>query len=246
MFFKVPALLLVAFGVLSGVLALPIPSETNGQRLARGLPPSPPKFLKRFLATPVSNAKRTTTSPLPPVTLSGRLQVRSKENGSSLGNVRNWPGGGTISGTSAFSPDGDLLVTLTYNPSDPTKIQILSTNPAFPAPFYVGAGTSNTISVPHLAAGDYHSVGFTNVESTAPGSPPSKAPSRDAYVESAIWTINPSTKQLTAQFINEDGSTPPTVFAYDIRNNNLFFTGDIAEYNSHASFLASAVDLYLV
>lgn len=54
MFFKVPVLLLLAFGFIGGILALPIPVESNAKRLARGLSPNPPKFLKRA-GTPVSS-----------------------------------------------------------------------------------------------------------------------------------------------------------------------------------------------
>lgn len=84
---KVAVFFLVAM-TLSATSALPI-QETNAQRLARGLPPNPPKFLRswngRDLPTPAMGtrnftkylsaaneplvttvAKRTQTSPTPP------------------------------------------------------------------------------------------------------------------------------------------------------------------------------------
>ncbi|KAJ3504217.1 hypothetical protein NLJ89_g8053 [Agrocybe chaxingu] len=249
--------LLLTLGFFLGLASTsPLGQETNAERLARGLPPNRPKFLRS--GTPVLSSRSASTSPLPPVTLTGRLQVRSKD-GHVLGQVRNWEGGGTIGGVNFLGPDSDLLVTLSYSPSDLTQLNILATNPAFPAPFYVGAGTFSTVTVPTLSASTRkyafppHAdfpllndalqslVSFTNVESTPPGSGPVKPAGRDAYVESAIWTIDPSTNKVEAQWINNDGSKPPTILAYDIRNNVLFFTGSLAAYNTDNPFPASAV-----
>jgi len=64
---------------------------------------------------------------------------------------------------------------------------------------------------------------------------PTRPPTRDALVESAIWSLDVKTHKLTgicewnlawnhfssfyplAQWVNADGSTPTTVLAYDIR-----------------------------
>ncbi|KAF8967625.1 hypothetical protein BDZ97DRAFT_500664 [Flammula alnicola] len=172
MIHKLSILLIVGlcFGL---VLSSPL-QDTNAQRLARGLPPIPPKFARGIIGarnkpTPAQGSKRATTSPLPPVTLTGRLELRNKD-GSSLGHVRNWQSGGTISGVNALGPDKDLLVSLTFSPSNPKFINILATNPAFPAPFFVGGGTSSTVTVPSLSLGSRSTVPFTNVESTPPGS----------------------------------------------------------------------------
>ncbi|KIM44723.1 hypothetical protein M413DRAFT_442677 [Hebeloma cylindrosporum] len=218
--------------------------ETNAQRLARGLPPNPPKFLRDLLPTPALGARSPAPSPHPPVTLTGKLEVRS--GGGTLGHVRNWATGGTISGINFLGADQDLLVTLTYNPSHPTEFDIVATNAKFPAPLNVGAGSSSVASVPTLAAGVKSSVGFTNVASTPPGSRPVIPPKTQAYVESAIWSIDPTTHQLKAQWINNDGSKPPTVLAYDIRANSLFFVGDINAWNANNDTPASAVNLFLV
>ncbi|KAF8159454.1 hypothetical protein B0H34DRAFT_703569 [Crassisporium funariophilum] len=244
--------LLIVLACIGCVVASPV-QETNAQRLARGLPPNPPKFLRDFLRavgvrspTPVASSKRTLTSPVPPteeppVTLTGRLEIRSKVDGGRLGRIRNWPGGGTIGGTNFLGPDGDLLVTLTYTPSSTKKFDILSTNPAFPAPFYVGAGSFSTLSVPTINVGSRNTIAFTNVESTPPDSTPVKPPTRDAYVESAIWSIDPTTQKLSAQWINADGSKPLTILAYNIRSNALFFVGDIDAHNMNNNTPASAV-----
>ncbi|KDR80727.1 hypothetical protein GALMADRAFT_135847 [Galerina marginata CBS 339.88] len=216
--------------------------ETNGQRLARGLPPKPPRFLS---TTPTLNARGASTSPLPSVTLTGRLQVRNPD-GSVLGNVRNWATPGTISGVNFLGPDQDLLVKLTFKPSHPTKIDVLATNPTFPAPFYVGAGSASNAGVPKLSHGSRNTVGFTNVPLTPGGARPTKFPALDVYVESAIWTLDQETGKLTAQWINVDGSKPPTIIAYDIRENSIFFVGDITAYNQDNDLPASTADLFLV
>jgi hypothetical protein len=176
--------------------------------------------------------------------LTGKLEVRS--NGASQGHVRDWSSGGTISGINFQGADEDLLVKLTYSPSQLKELDIVATNAKFPAPYYVGGGALSTASVPTLTAGVKSSVGFTNVELTSPGTGPVIPPTRQAYVESAIWTIDPSTHQLTAQWINKDGSKPPTVLAYDIRQNSLFFVSDINAYNANNNEPASAVTLFLV
>ena len=46
---------------------------------------------------------------------------------------------------------------------------------------------------------------------------------------------------LTAQWVNADNTKPTTTVAFDLRNNFLVLTGDLAAYNAHASFPASAV-----
>ncbi|KAF9563125.1 hypothetical protein CPC08DRAFT_749144 [Agrocybe pediades] len=241
--------------VLALTYAWPSPSssirETNAQRLAQGLPPNPPKFIQELLAkraqkTPGRVDLGSRPSSVPHVKLSGKLQLRSPEDGSALGNVRNWPGGGTISGTNFLGSDGDLLVELKFNPAKPFKINILATNPTFPAPFFVGAGSISPLDVPVLVTGSRNTVSFTNVERTLKNAGPTSSPTRNAFVESAIWSIDIDSHKLTAQWINADGSKPPTVLAYDIRENEIFFVGDLAVYNSENDLPASAVDLFLV
>ncbi|KAH9479371.1 hypothetical protein JR316_0007961 [Psilocybe cubensis] len=264
--------ILLVLGLVA-VLVFSSPLEdpgTNAQRLARGLSPNPPKFLRdKVIArrattpTPRLDARQGTPSVGPSVTITGRLQVRNPQDGNILGYVRNWSGGGTIAGINALGPEEDLIVKMTFHRSDPTQINILATvssfpnleinfdlgfefvkNPAFPPPFYVGAGTFDAFTVPTLAAGSRETVPFTNVEKTPKGSPP-KVPARQAFVESAIWTIDKKTHELHAQWINEDGSRPPTILAYDIRENQLFFVGDIAAYNLNNDLPASAVQLFI-
>ncbi|PPQ91872.1 hypothetical protein CVT25_000747 [Psilocybe cyanescens] len=242
--------LLLIFGFLIGLVVSSALEGTNAQRLARGLSPNPPKFIRDTSndRTTRPTAERRSPSAVPSITLTGRLEVRNPQDESVLGYIRNWAGGGTISGINALGPDEELHVKLTFAPSHLTKINILATNPAFPAPFYVGAGTFSTNFVPELAVGSRQTVAFTNVEQTPGGAHPTIPPARDAYVESSIWSINTNTHELQAHWINEDGSKPPTVIAYDIQitQNEIFFVGDIAAYNLNNDLPASAVQLFIV
>jgi len=234
---------LLIIGLCVGWVACSPLGETNGQRLARGLPPLPPRSLS---STPVLKARGASTSALPSVTLTGRLQVRNHDDGGVLGNVRNWANPGTISGVNFLGADQDLLVKLTYKSSHPSHIDILATNPAFPAPFYVGAGSPSSAGVPGLWHGSRSTVGFTNVALTPGHAHPTQPSGLDEYEESAIWKLDHTTGKLTAQWINDDDSKPPTTLAYDIRENSLFFVGDIDAYNQNNDLPASAVDLFLV
>jgi len=219
--------------------------------LARGLPPSPPRFGRNLPgkvtareSTPVWAAKRGAPSGSPTVQLSGRIQARNPENKQSLGNVRNWSGGSPISGLNFLGPDQDLHVSFTAPPSGKGPFDILATNAAFPPPFFVGA-SSSPFSSGTIGKGLRDTVAFTNVEQTPPGSPPVKSGDNSSG-ESAIWSFNPGTKELKAQYVNPDGSQPSTIIAYDIRANELFFVGDIDAYNKDNNTPASAVELFLV
>lgn len=86
------------------------------------------------------------------------------------------------------------------------------------------------------------------------------APVGSSATESAIWKINPTTKQITgmnlrvvrddiekfwlaplAQWVNSDGSRPRTSIGFDIRNNHIVLTGDISAYNAANTWPLSEV-----
>jgi len=223
--------------------------ETNGQRLARGLPPNRPKFL--FTGdTPTPVWKRApSTVPVPPVTLTGQLQVR-KQDGSVVGNVGGWSSTHkTIDWVNVNGDDSeDLSVTLTFQPSQPSQINILANNPPVPGPIYVSAGRAASAGVPNLSQGSSYTVNLTKADLTPGGSPPTIFPPRQVYVESAIWSIDQTTNQLTAQWINVNGvAAASTVIGYDVHRNVVFFTGDLGAYNqNNPNSPATAVNLFLV
>lgn len=233
--------LFVLFLCLLGSVSSLAIRETNADRMARGLSPLSPANLRRASGT--DTARRGIVSPTPPTTETGRLQVRYQSGSGNAGYVRNWSGGAPISGVSFLGGDEELRVSLTYTPSSPTQLNILATNPKFPAPYYVGA--AGGLNKYESSSGNVMS--FTNVDQTQPGSIPTKPGTSSSYVESAIWTFDPSTKKLEATWINGDGSVFKPVLAYAVRENSLFFVGSPQQWmNEHPNYFISAVDLYLV
>ncbi|KXN87410.1 hypothetical protein AN958_08841 [Leucoagaricus sp. SymC.cos] len=239
MLFKLSVVVALANAFIGVVSALPTPSltyETNASRMARGLPPNPPVHFARG-ATNVWAAKRWSPSPSPSPSPSscytGKIEVKYDSDGHSAGFVRNWENGGVNGLNFSGAP---LEVKVCKAGAQTDLYNIVATNAVFPSPHYVGA-TSGTVAG-SLTTGDRSSVSFSNVPRTTPNGRPALV--NGNYYESAIWTFDTSTKELTPQWINPDGSRPNTVIAYDIRANELFFVGDISQWNV-SGFFASAV-----
>jgi hypothetical protein len=215
--------------------------DSNAQRLARGLPPRSPKFgrtLPGFVQardnpTPAFGALRPRSSSTA-VTHTGKIEVRASD-GSVLGDVKNWVALPHINGVNFGIPGENLDVSFTTTGNAP--FNILSTNPNFPAPFYVGiSGSSATLTI-----GSRSIVNLANVPIT-----PAGVPAAGVDTESAVWSFDPGSNELTVQYVNPDGSQPETTIAYDIRENVLFFTGDLDAYNFQNDIPASAVTFFLV
>ncbi|OCH87392.1 hypothetical protein OBBRIDRAFT_159752 [Obba rivulosa] len=190
---------------------------TNAQRLAVGLPPLPPK--RRATGTRSVSASPS-PSPRPPTTFTGHLEARSN-NGTTVGFVKNTAGG--VDGIVPPSDPGTLEVSFstTATPGAP-PFSILATNPAFPPPFNVGGNGTAA-----LGSGSPDVVAINHVGFTSPFSPPSI----DAGGESSIWSYSTSTKEITAQWINPDGSHPTTFIGWNSTANFLFLSGDLSAYN---------------
>ncbi|KAK0467045.1 uncharacterized protein EV420DRAFT_1506870 [Desarmillaria tabescens] len=197
--------------------ASPAPPETNGKRMAQGLPPLPPKTLFRGTRTVTDVQRRTSPSALPFVTYTGRLQVR-REDGRSIGTVDS-----SMSDINSVRSENDLL------------------NPGFPDPLFFGIEGS------HLAH-DIRSIAkFKNVNQTHPNWVPPSDPQISA--QSAIWSIDPTTRKLNVHWINSDGSKPDIMLAWDSRDSQsrgLLIVGDLELTNQLPDIPASFVNLYLV
>ncbi|KAJ3983404.1 hypothetical protein F5890DRAFT_1475372 [Lentinula detonsa] len=239
MFFQLPLRVFLFSLIALDVLANASPTEnTNGYRLARGLPPLPPREFGRkkpgFEPTPVLRT-RASPSPSSVVRYTGRLQVRSSD-GSTIGYVQDKLG-------LPVSGGSDLTISLTASSTRKKQLNIVATATSFPSPFYLGAliqGSGNAT----IGTGSSTFLQFSNVQKTDALSQPVRVKSGngDTSVESAIWAINSTTKELTAQYVNPDGSLPNTILVYNDANDRLYFVGDTAAFNASVA----QVNLFVV
>ncbi|GBE86456.1 hypothetical protein BKA93DRAFT_623356 [Sparassis latifolia] len=212
---------------------------TNAQRLAAGLPLLPPKFKRAFPGqnqarddpTPAFGAKRSVASSTP-VAYSGHIEIKNI-TGSSFGFLAQNQTG--INGVSSNETEY-IAVSFTTTTPAAEPFNILISNPAFPSPFYLGGNGTNL-----LASDSASIVTLGDVVQTAPSAPPSS----NTNEESAIWSINSRTQELTVQWINSDSSKVKTYIAYDEADNILFFAGNISVYNAQSSKSAVQVKFYL-
>lgn len=238
-----------AFVLLSCVIALvlsvssAVAALTNAQRLARGLPISPPKFGRAqpgYAWTPRAAGAKPSPSPASPKIYTGRILVKSYDGGQ-LGYLYNWASG--INGVNFVGDSSeDLHVSFTKPRSDKGLIDIQAINAAFPGPSYIGSTSNDT-----LAPGSSTAVGFGNVIRTPVHSPPVPVGQNNAD-ESAIWTFDPKTLELKVHYVNLNGQKANTIIAYKIYDNTIFFVGDIGAYNAaqdDPDYQVSPITFYL-
>ncbi|KAG2075691.1 hypothetical protein BDR04DRAFT_1150019 [Suillus decipiens] len=213
--------LLLSISTHGAVVAL-----TNAQRLARGLPILPPKFgraLPGYARTPIATGENPSPSFTSQNTFTGRILVKG-HNGKSLGHLHNLASG--INGINFGASSADLHVSFTTSRSEQGLIDIQAVDAAFPGPHYIGT-TSST----NLATGSSTFVSFGNVIRTPAHSQPVSMGHHNAD-ESAIWTFNPKTYQLSVHYVNRDGHEAKTTIAYNAHDNTIFFVGDVGAYNA--------------
>ncbi|KAJ7623202.1 hypothetical protein FB45DRAFT_924878 [Roridomyces roridus] len=215
--------------------------ETNASRLRRGLPPLPPRILKRQDGSSASVSSRPMQTPsvarAVSSPLSGRIQVFAG-NGSYLGYVqgRDSPSIYGIAGSSSLR----VRATLGGNSSN-----LLITKPTVSGPQYLGALTSSDLPLEQLPCGAECVPEPDNFLPVPSKSRSGTMNNRD-FVQSAIWTIDLTTREIEPRYTNPDGTNLPLLTAFDAHENELFFVGDVEVYNSeHADFPVSAVKLYL-
>ncbi|KAH9169448.1 hypothetical protein EDB89DRAFT_1472168 [Lactarius sanguifluus] len=176
--------------------------ETNAQRFARGLPPLPP--VRR---SPTESAMRRQVSP-PPVSTTGRLEVRQADSGAVLGYVANDPSRGPV-GLNLNTDPNPAYTDLDVKFSDS---ELLSQNPAFKTPYYIGGSGKEALSPQNT-----NTIKFINVH---PG----------PYA--AIWSLETTSGALSATWTNPDGTKVKPTLIYDAGSNVLSFTANpLALYN---------------
>ncbi|KAI0705194.1 hypothetical protein BC835DRAFT_1410074 [Cytidiella melzeri] len=202
---------------------------SNSKRMAAGLSPRAPK-----VRPSPSLTKRQYPSPSPapnPVqTFSGRVMIKTSSSAPLIGYVS---GGSPARVDVQGKNGGDLTVQFTTQVSSGTPFNLEATNGGF-SPVYIG-GSSNQYLSSHSSA----NVPITNVPATLAYQRPTSEGA------SAIWTLNPSTKQIMPRWTNIDGSAPSVVIGYNWQSNSLFLTGDLAVYNAATGSKAIAVEFYL-
>ncbi|KDQ61716.1 hypothetical protein JAAARDRAFT_55047 [Jaapia argillacea MUCL 33604] len=236
----------VLFLLLVGVVASPV-RETNGERLARGLPPLPPTFRRlhpgreeAYTPTPASAAVRAAPSSTP-ATYAGRILVRSLDN-LSLGFVSS----SNVASLNGLGSEYDLQVKITTtggltdiaatNIEDAAVPVFLGATIAAPGTFIPGSEDSNELSLTLVPQSSVYARALKRLESTS-------------VYETTIWKLDPATNLLSVQWANPDASSTlvEAVPAYVVEKNITSLVGDIQNFVSQNSgYTAQAVNFVFV
>ncbi|KAJ6622437.1 hypothetical protein B0H10DRAFT_2013923 [Mycena sp. CBHHK59/15] len=200
---------------------------TNAERFARGLPPSRPASLRRN-----RRQRRTGTSPLPPVTVTGTILV--SDSSGPLGYLTSQLNDFGETGYYTALPANAMSVSVSYSLDAPSQLDVTVLNP--------GSGISENLFggiVGFSSDSDDLSVGSSNynylgyVSHTPMGAPPvsgantfSDSTQDDEDIESSIWSYDPVTGALAPQWLNSDSSAPPTSIMYVVEEPLFALTGD--------------------
>ncbi|KAF9523133.1 hypothetical protein CPB83DRAFT_60725 [Crepidotus variabilis] len=183
--------------------------KTNAERLAAGLSPFPP--VRRWLSSRVDSARRGVPSSIP---TGGQILVRSDDGTSNLGYLSDGTVRGfytlapTLLGAGIFTSTGKLLHRSTATTESPYVAALIAVNRNI-----LVAGTINAI--------------LGDSAATDPGAKaqPNNDPVFSGYdIESAIWTHDLGTGSVTAQLVQDDGTTVSTTII--LFNDNFYLIPD--------------------
>ncbi|KAJ7818782.1 hypothetical protein B0H14DRAFT_3876891 [Mycena olivaceomarginata] len=185
---------------------------TNGRRLALGLPLLPPRR-----ATPRQAAAGSSASMLPPAVATCNIRAAYASTGQSLGylspaitsfNYRTFQD--TQAGALVFTFTASASASSSLN----TQLTLMTTNgdPDYPVNGAVVRGVRDTAT----DLGPDRSATASLSPVSAPD-PPSALDRRTGYghTETAIWTYDPASHALSAQWANTDGAMPRNYIYYD-------------------------------
>ncbi|KAJ7491300.1 hypothetical protein FB451DRAFT_1222733 [Mycena latifolia] len=201
------------------VLESGVPSSlTNAERLARHLPLKPPS--RR------SSARRAVSSPAATLANRGYIQVLSVDASGNRTGVLGYISKTTYIHTQyVVSPslDDALLV----GPNGDHDLLTLTLHP----PAFLGLVQGRDDTSSNLAQGSFNYLYLASTAQTSPNATPQNVDSSFSAVygqpysaESAVWTLDPVTHSLTAQWINSDGSRAPTISFS--QGSAIYFSGD--------------------
>ncbi|KAG8772454.1 hypothetical protein FRC12_003071 [Ceratobasidium sp. 428] len=217
--------------------SLPPASEpnTNAKRFAMNLPPLSPKSRRHpqraaphRLGTRVRTAPRAQTSPEPPVTQTCYMLTNFGYLSPKLNVFGEY-------GQFQDGQDGAMQVRFVHQPDSFSQMsgQVMNdpTTGTFP---YLGGAVGFASDSDDFHPGSPNYSYLVGTQKTDPGSPAMVGDSSfgtatgiPADYQSAIWTLNPESMAITAQWINSDGSAPHTEMCYaDDGNQAILLTGD--------------------
>ncbi|KAJ7461024.1 hypothetical protein B0H11DRAFT_2057849 [Mycena galericulata] len=213
---------------------------TNAQRLARHLPLKPP--------TRRSSARRALASPAATPANRGYIQVLSVDANGNPSSVLGYVSRTTYVHTQyvvGSSLDDALLV----GPSGARDLVTLNSDtPSFS---FLGLVEGREDPSSGLAQGSFNYLYLASTQQTSANSTPqnvansfSAANGGAEQAESAVWTIDPATHVLTAQWINPDGSHAPTISF--VQGSAIYFSGDLQAFNQmHPAQVQRIAFLYI-
>ncbi|KAG8926453.1 hypothetical protein FRC01_008844, partial [Tulasnella sp. 417] len=192
---------------------------TNAKRFAMGLPPLKPKTLRRGTRTRQTRG-RGGASMLPAVPRRCNILVKDADEGTSFGYLKPEITSEGFYGAFQDSQANALEVSFSTPAGDDltTQLDLFVENAPIPSKSWLGAGLCIWLDGdPEIHAGSWTFAGIGGSENPTPqGSPPEpvgNTASRSKW-ESAIWNYNPVTREITAQWIKADGSSPGTYLFY--------------------------------
>ncbi|KAJ7632159.1 hypothetical protein FB45DRAFT_495013 [Roridomyces roridus] len=182
---------------------------TNAQRLARHLPLKPP--------TRRSSARRAVASSTPAAPAANRayIQVVSVDANGNADQTATPLGYVSRRTSHAQYNVGTALEDALY--VEPSGHNLITLNSDIPSPAFLGLVQGRDDTSATLAENSFNYLYLALTEQTAPNATPQSVGSSytAAYggsnqAESAVWTVDPKSRVLTAQWTNPDGSNGPT------------------------------------
>ncbi|KAJ7869164.1 hypothetical protein B0H14DRAFT_3440867 [Mycena olivaceomarginata] len=205
--------------------------STNAGRLARGLRLLPPKRRSGGAALPRRSASA-------PVTLTGNIKVLDTD-GNSLGRVYQNPNNLNHFGVSTTANPITFHFTLDPTAGSTSQLSIYADSTSYANTWPLMGAIDGVVNDGNdLKSGSYN---FAYVQSTTatpaesgPASVSNSYPTSEP-AESAIWTYNAVTQEITAQWVNSNGDKPATAISFVAGSDALVITGDYGSFSSSFS-----------
>lgn len=212
---------------------------TNARRFAMHLPPLTPKTFRRLHGAPrapthVQAAPRAESSPLPSRAKKCNILAKTVAGGT-LGYVSAAFNQFGEYGLFQGAQDGALAVSFPDMTGSSSRTDMYADNsPSSMHPF-VGAINGFSATDNNLGPGSYNYAYLGGTSQTPSGSPAVAgentfymATGIDGDYQSAVWNYDANTQAITAQWVNTDGSAPPSHILYaNDENQALVLTGDV-------------------